>query len=199
MSLLCPGPGEEWPTLRDPRGCGDTCEVCPPGLLSQAGRLLQANFRKLSSGVVVIALKCFSLFWGHGEDFQILSSEQIFFLWTTSHRKTCLQTKRGALSMGQVGRSYLCLISCGWWRTAGATADAAGLLNFRRLYGRASFLSPRLCQDRQEHLLESLFWRKKASDIFCQAVKQPLRDSTLIIFFGRKKELGFNHSPKFLT
>lgn len=162
MSLLCPGPGEEWPTLRDLRGCGDTCEVCPPGLLSQAGRLLQANFRKLSSGVVVIALKCFSLLRGHGgEDFQILLCEQIFFPWTTSHRKTCLQTKHGALSMGRVGRSYLCLISCGRWRTAGATEDAAGLLNFRRLYRRASFLSPKLCQDHQEHLMESLFWRKK--------------------------------------
>ena len=84
-----------------------------------------------------------------------------FFRWTTTHRKTCSQTKCGTRSMGWVERSYLCLISRGWWRMAGADADAAGLLNFGRLNGRASFLSPRLCQGRQEHLLESLSWRKK--------------------------------------
>lgn len=198
MSLLCPGPGEEWPTLRDPRGCGDTCEVCPPGLLSQAGRLLQANFRKLSSGVVVIALKCFSLLWGHGEDFQILSSEQIFFLWTTSHRKTCLQTKRGALSMGQVGRSYLCLISCGWWRMQGPLQMQLGCwISDGFMVGHHS------CLPDFVKISKSTCWKafsgEKRQVTFCRAVKQPLRDSTLIIFFGRKKELGFNHSPKFLT
>ena len=42
----------------------------------------------------------------------------------------------------------------------------------------------------QEHLLENLFWRKKADNIFSQAVKEPLRASILIILFGRKR-IGF--------
>lgn len=48
-------------------------------------------------------------------------------------------------------------------------------------------------------LAEKPSMEKKADNTFCQAVKQPLRDSTLIIFFERKRESCFNYYPESLT
>ena len=147
MSLLCLRTGAEWPALRGPRGRG-TPARCARLAFRLRQVLAAGRFQK------ALLLGCLSLLWSASACSGATEEKTLkyfyvnrFFPWPTTQRKTCLQTEHGVRSMGRVERSYLGLISRGRWQTAGAAADAAGLLNFTRLYSGASVLSPTLCQN----------------------------------------------------
>ena len=74
-----PQDGSGMASPQRPERSWDAREVCPPGLPSQAGPCCRRVSESSPPGVLVIALKCFSLLWGHrGEDSEILLCEQIF-------------------------------------------------------------------------------------------------------------------------